>query len=474
KRILHRTRSSQLHPRGRLPGQWLGSARRHSNPSRPRLLDLLTGHRGRGLGPATSPRSPPPPPPGFSLTHGSRPLPLFSLTARAPGGECVSRPGRGAVCISYAGSLAPGSRAASPAVAGAAKSAISGPLRPQASRRAVRSPSSSAQPAACGGVRRRQASASSSVSRCGRRSSLHLLLGPPSLPSSHFPSSGVSRPRSTLLQEQRKTPRRRRRHLRLLLRPAPGPRRRHQGARLSLPGGLGPASSCRLRARTRLSHLGPCRKNMAQETNQTPGPMLCSTGCGFYGNPRTNGMCSVCYKEHLQRQQNSGRMSPMGTASGSNSPTSDSASVQRADTSLNNCEGAAGSTSEKSRNVPVAALPVTQQMTEMSISREDKITTPKTEVSEPVVTQPSPSVSQPSTSQSEEKAPELPKPKKNRCFMCRKKVGLTGFDCRCGNLFCGLHRYSDKHNCPYDYKAEAAAKIRKENPVVVAEKIQRI
>ncbi|XP_049650093.1 AN1-type zinc finger protein 5-like isoform X1 [Accipiter gentilis] len=220
----------------------------------------------------------------------------------------------------------------------------------------------------------------------------------------------------------------------------------------------------------------PCWSSieMAQETNQTPGPMLCSTGCGFYGNPRTNGMCSVCYKEHLQRQQNSGRISPMGkgTASGSNSPTSDSASVQRADTSLNNCEGTASSTSEKSRNVPVAALPVMQQMTEMSISREEKVS-PKTEM-EPVVTQPSPSVSQPSTSQSEEKASELPKPKKNRCFMCRKKVGLTGFDCRCGNLFCGLHRYSDKHNCPYDYKAEAAAKIRKENPVVVAEKIQRI
>lgn len=52
--------------------------------------------------------------------------------------------------------------------------------------------------------------------------------------------------------------------------------------------------------------------------------------------------------------------------------------------------------------------------------------------------------------------------------------GAPGFDCRCGNLFCGLHRYSDKHNCPYDYKAEAADKIRKENPVVVAHKIQRI
>ncbi|NXI52380.1 ZFAN5 protein, partial [Chloroceryle aenea] len=112
---------------------------------------------------------------------------------------------------------------------------------------------------------------------------------------------------------------------------------------------------------------------MAQETNQTPGPMLCSTGCGFYGNPRTNGMCSVCYKEYLQRQQSNGRISPMGKASGSNSPTSDSMSVQRADTSLNNCEDTANSTSEKSRNVPGAALPVMQQMTEMSISREEKV-----------------------------------------------------------------------------------------------------
>ncbi|KAJ1702504.1 hypothetical protein LUZ63_002283 [Rhynchospora breviuscula] len=61
----------------------------------------------------------------------------------------------------------------------------------------------------------------------------------------------------------------------------------------------------------------------------------------------------------------------------------------------------------------------------------------------------------------------------NRCFRCRKRVGLTGFRCRCGELFCGDHRYSDRHECSYDYKTAGREAISRENPVVRAAKIVR-
>ncbi|KAG1326781.1 Zinc finger A20 and AN1 domain-containing stress-associated protein 8 [Cocos nucifera] len=62
----------------------------------------------------------------------------------------------------------------------------------------------------------------------------------------------------------------------------------------------------------------------------------------------------------------------------------------------------------------------------------------------------------------------------NRCNTCTKRVGLMGFTCRCGNLFCAIHRYSDKHNCPFDYRTAARDAIAKANPVVKAEKLDKI
>lgn len=53
-------------------------------------------------------------------------------------------------------------------------------------------------------------------------------------------------------------------------------------------------------------------------------------------------------------------------------------------------------------------------------------------------------------------------------------IEFVGFECRCGGLFCSVHRYSDKHDCKFDYREMGAQEIRRNNPVVVGEKVQKI
>jgi predicted nucleic acid binding AN1-type Zn finger protein len=62
----------------------------------------------------------------------------------------------------------------------------------------------------------------------------------------------------------------------------------------------------------------------------------------------------------------------------------------------------------------------------------------------------------------------------NRCASCRKKVGLTGFRCRCGTTFCGIHRYPEQHGCSFDFKSMGREAIAKANPLIKGEKLNRI
>jgi predicted nucleic acid binding AN1-type Zn finger protein len=57
---------------------------------------------------------------------------------------------------------------------------------------------------------------------------------------------------------------------------------------------------------------------------------------------------------------------------------------------------------------------------------------------------------------------------------CGKKLGLLPFTCKCGLNFCGLHRYSDTHDCEFDYRSEYKKQLEKNNIKVVAEKIKKI
>jgi hypothetical protein len=61
------------------------------------------------------------------------------------------------------------------------------------------------------------------------------------------------------------------------------------------------------------------------------------------------------------------------------------------------------------------------------------------------------------------------------CKVCQKRLGLTKeFKCKCGSFFCGSHRYSDRHNCTFNYKEAGKVTIARENPAIARPKIEKI
>ncbi|EYU20724.1 hypothetical protein ABFS82_11G006700 [Erythranthe guttata] len=154
------------------------------------------------------------------------------------------------------------------------------------------------------------------------------------------------------------------------------------------------------------------------------GPILCVNNCGFFGSSATMNMCSKCHKDMVLNHQN----------------------AKLAATSIENIVN--GSTS--------------------TITQKDPIFAPAVNVEAMSVESKKPDLS--SGLNSETKAKAGP----TRCSSCSKRVGLTGFSCRCGNIFCSVHRYSDKHECPFDYRAAAQDAIAKANPLVKADKLDKI
>jgi len=180
------------------------------------------------------------------------------------------------------------------------------------------------------------------------------------------------------------------------------------------------------------------RDSNVQQSHAT----LCKNGCGFYSNAGNEGLCSVCYKDIVKKKQAPPTSLP---ASFSSPPASQSSMA-----SLSIEEGAAA------LETGLPTVPVIP-----SLERGEEEVGASSQAGA-------------ASEEADREGDKEGKKKKNRCLSCKKKVGLTGFTCRCGGLFCSIHRYSDKHECNFDYKALGAEEISKSNPVVVAQKVAKI
>lgn len=201
-------------------------------------------------------------------------------------------------------------------------------------------------------------------------------------------------------------------------------------------------------------------------------PSLCSNGCGFFSTTDKEGLCSVCFKEKLKKEAES--QGPPTTSSSTQTPPppppSETASAPSPSSqSLSQQPQASSSTSNSAPDLKETTLSESVAENSNVVSSEDLAAAAPSETAE---------ISPRKTTHpaDEDSEPPVPakKAKKNRCLSCKKKLGLTGFTCRCGGQFCSIHRYSDKHDCPFDYKAMGEQEISQNNPQIVAQKVAKL
>lgn len=158
-------------------------------------------------------------------------------------------------------------------------------------------------------------------------------------------------------------------------------------------------------------------------------PVYCAAGCGFFGNPANNNLCSKCYRDKVAKEQ---QQQPLSAAS-------------------------------PIRSAPVPDQPKADELkaraSAASVSAPDVPSGEPLQAAAPAATpEAKPSLQQDTT----------------RCFSCKRKVGLLGFRCRCEFVFCSKHRHAEEHTCSFNYKDLQKDKLSAENQRIVGSKIEKI
>jgi len=156
-------------------------------------------------------------------------------------------------------------------------------------------------------------------------------------------------------------------------------------------------------------------KETKKEEEEKPAVSVpCVGGCGFFGSSRTENFCSQCFAKKQQKEKTEAEKAKQEGKEGGKKEEG-----KKEESAGASAEGAPSSAAKEGEEADAAMAEAKEEQTD-----------------------------------------------KTKCWFCGKKCGLTGFECRCGYVFCSKHRYAEDHNCNFDHKGKGREIIAKNNPNV--------
>ena len=57
---------------------------------------------------------------------------------------------------------------------------------------------------------------------------------------------------------------------------------------------------------------------------------------------------------------------------------------------------------------------------------------------------------------------------------CKKRIKITDYPCKCGNIYCKIHKSVENHECKYDYRETGLKDKKIEEMKCLSNKVQKI